>query len=317
MSMAYAWSKSLLDPGFQCLHMSVVAPEHIDRMGHMNVRIYGLYGLTGARELGDRLGLGDSRQRGPVIAFTDLYTRHYREQFAGARLEVWGGVLEVDREGLRVYSELVNPERGELAATFVHMMQLQDRRTHAPIPFAPEVVERIEDAVVPWPEHGRSRSVDLALRPPPLTLAEARARGLDWLKPRVIGEDECDANGFYKTESFLELVWSGERIRKPKTENWLRDLGGGRMMGWATMESRGSLADAPRAGMHIQSFCAVVELGRTSQHERYWVYDVDRESLLCTASEVSVAFDIGERKAIKIPARQQSRLKRMLQPDLR
>lgn len=318
MSATNEASKSRTEAGLQCLHSSVVEADHIDQLGHMNVRHYGAHGLSGAKALAGLLGLLDSRQSDDcaVIAFTDLYTRHYREQLVGAPLEVWGGVLEVRGTGLRVYSELVNSEREELAAVYVHMMQLQDRETHGPIPFAPEVMKSIENAVVAWPDHGRSRSVDLDREPPQLSLGDARTLGLETREPRVIGEDECDSDGFYKTESFLELVWGGEKIDRPDDGEWLRDLGEGRKMGWATMESRGSLAELPRAGTRIQSFGAVVELGRKSLYERYWVYDIDRETRLCAASDVSVAFDLGERKAIDIPAGERARLERKLHPDL-
>lgn len=319
MSVTNKISEPQSEAGLQRLHSAVVEAVHIDQLGHMNVRIYGTLALRGIGALAGRLGLRDlDRGGGGVrLGFTDLYTRHFREQLEGAALEVWGGVLEVRGSELRIYSELVNPARKELAATFVHVMRLEDRATHAPVPLAPDVQKSAEDAVVAWPDRGRPRSVDLDREPPSMPLAKARALGLETRKPRVIGEDECDSDGFYRTDAFLELVWGGERIDRPDDVEWIRDLGDGRRMGWATMESRGTLAELPRAGMRIQSFGAVVELGRKSLYERNWVYDIERETRLCTASDVSIAFDIGERKAIEIPADERSRLERQLHPDLR
>lgn len=311
-------SKSRTEAGLQCLYSTVVEPHQIDQLGHMNVRIYGACAMSGTRALAIGLGLPDLEQQDGEarIGFTDLYTRHYREQLVGAPLEVWGGVLEVHPTQLRIYNELVNPDREELAATFVHVMQLEDPSTHAPLPLAQEVTKSAEDSLIEWPEHGRSRSVDLDKDPVSLPLLEARARGLETRKPRLIEQVECDSAGRYKADSFLDLVWGGDDIDGSNGNNWLRDLGDGRKMGWATMESRGSLAELPHVGTRVQSFGCAVELGRKTRHERYWVYNIETEALLCTASIVNVAFDIDARKAIEVPPEERARLEQRFHPDL-
>ena len=82
------------------------------------------------------------------------------------------------------------------------------------------------------------------------------------------------------------------------------------------MESRGSIVERPRVGTRVQSYGAEVELGRKTRHERYWVYDIDRGALLCTASIVNVAFDIGARRAIEIPDFEREYLEKRFHPDL-
>lgn len=318
MSGASRASRSRAEAGLQCLRSAVVEADDIDRLGHMNVRIYGMHGLFGAKTLASQLGLPESRQTdtGALTAFTDLYTRHYREQLVGAPLEVWGGVLDASETKLRVYNELVNPELDELAATFVHTLQLQDRQTHAQVPFAPEMIESAKKAAIALPEHGRSRSVDADGAPPSLPLFEARARGLELLKPRIIEEDECDSDGLYRTDSFFDLAWRGEKADNSEIGEWIRELDDGRKIGWATMESRASMAEMPRVGTRVQSFGTIANIGRKSIYELCWIYDIDREVLLCTVSAVSVAFDIATRAAIDVPPAERERLGRQLQPDL-
>ena len=98
--------------------------------------------------------------------------------------------------------------------------------------------------------------------------------------------------------------------------DWLQDLENGDKMGWATMESRCTLAELPRAGARVQSFRVTVEISRKAQHERLWVYDIDRSVLRCTASFVDVAFNINARRAIEIPALERTRMEENFRPEL-
>ena len=82
------------------------------------------------------------------------------------------------------------------------------------------------------------------------------------------------------------------------------------------MESRCTLHELPRAGTRVRSYCATVGVNRKAQHERFWVYDVDQEVLLCTASFVDVAFNINTRRAIEIPEFERSRLDEHFHPEL-
>jgi acyl-CoA thioesterase FadM len=255
----------------------------------------------------------DSTETNAHIVFTDLYTRHFREQLLGANLEVWGGVLEVRDEALRMYSELVNVDREELAATFVNVLQIQDADTGARLPLPENVLKSARDAIVPWPVRGRPRSIELDCDLLALPLGDARAHGLEWRKPRVIGDDECGPDGLFRSDFYRHLVWGGERI----DSHPLPPLDKKRTTGWATMESRAFFAEIPKSGTHVQCFGAEIELGAKTRHARYWIYDLDRETLLCTSTILNVAFDIPTRKAIEIPDDERARLALRLHPDLR
>lgn len=303
----------------ELLHEAVVGEEEIDELGHMNVRFYLVKALAGNDALVARIGLARDAcdAAGAVLEVRDVYTRHRAEQMRGARLEVRGGVLGVRPGGVRLYHELVNPERAELAASFVHALVLRDRTTRAERPLPEDVAERAGAARVDWPEHGRPRSIDLDTEPPRVSLSLLRERGLAMREERVVGAGECDAEGHYVASGYQELFWGGRPIERRETDSWLIDLEGGGKMGWATLESRGLLHELPRVGTRIQSFGAEVALASKISFRHHWVFDVDREALLCTSTIVNLAFDIGARRAIEIPDGVRAGLLARYHPDLR
>jgi acyl-CoA thioester hydrolase len=301
------------------LHEATVGPEEIDHLGHMNVRFYLEKALRATRALTDAYGLTPEACAGlgGVLELRDAFTRHYREQLEGAELQVVGGILGVEADGLRLYHELVNPAREERAATFVHQLKLLRREDRAPLPLPEMVAKRAGDARVAWPEHGRPRTLDLERVPPDLPLEVARERGLAMRKVRVIGAEECDAEGFFPAWRYQELFWGGEPVDPRRAGMPVYELEGGSRMGWATLESRGVLRALPRAGTRIQSFGAEVELARKTSCRHHWVFDVESGALLCTSSIVNLAFDIGARRAIEIPPAVRERLDAQFHPDLR
>ncbi len=300
------------------LHEAVVGEDEIDELGHMNVRFYLVKALEASRALAEHVGLGREAvaERGGVLELRDAWTRHRAEQLVGARLEVHGGVLDVRADGLRVYHDLVNPAKGELAASFVQAFVLRDATTRAPMPLPEDVAARAAGATVDWPEHGRPRTIDLDTKPTAPALELVVERDLAMRKPRVIGDDECGEDGVFVANRYQELFWAGEPAQPRDNDSWLIDLEGGGQMGWATLESRGVLHALPRAGTRIQSFGAEVQLAAKTSYRHHWVFDVDSRELLCTSSIVNLAFDIGARRAIEIPERVRAGLERVFCPDL-
>lgn len=295
------------------LHASVVPTEEIDQLGHMNVRFYGVRAMAASQKLAEDLSLTPGAA-GSRLVFTDLFTRWFREQLEGAKLEVWGGVLDVSDTHVRMYQELINADSGELSATFVHVLQLQDPHTREPVPFTSELIDACRRAQVAWPEHGRPRSINLERLSTTLTLEEAHSRGLSARPARTIEADECGPEGYFDAKHFFDLVW-GRDMADDEEGDWLEDFDGGKF-GWASVESRGTLLRLPRAGDRIQSFGAVVGIGPKTRHEKFWVFDLERGDVLCTAQIVNVAFDVGARKALVIPEKQRKELEQRYHPDL-
>jgi acyl-CoA thioester hydrolase len=300
------------------LHEATVAEEEIDHLGHMNVRFYLEKAFAATRALSSGLGLGPDacRALGGALELREGYTRHYREQLVGSKLAVMGGVLSVEADGLRLYHELVNPARGERAATFVHSLGLRDRESRAPLPLPEIAAKNADDARVAWPEHGRPRTIDLGTVPPALSLDEARARGLAMREPRRVRAEECDALGRFESSRYLDLVWGGDPTTSPTEDVPFFRLANELQFGWATMESRGVLRELPRVGDRIQSFGAEVALARKTSFRHHWVFDVETAELLCTSSIVNLAFDIAARRAIEIPPQIRETVEAQYHPDL-
>ncbi|MBW2313029.1 MAG: thioesterase family protein [Deltaproteobacteria bacterium] len=291
------------EPELRLVHEATVAEDWIDHLGHMNVRYYHEQALRGSEVLAVEHGLGRGvcDALGGVFELRETFTRHYREQLVGAPLAVRGGVLAVRGDGLRLYLELLNPEAGERAATFVHELGLRDADAGRPLPLPEMVARSAGNAVVPWPEHGRARTLDLERVPPAPGLDEARRLGLAMRKERLLGPDDCDGETRFPASLYQDLFWGGEPVRESPIGPHLRPLPDGGKLGWATLESRGIWHELPRAGTRIQSFGAEVEITNKVTTRHMWVYDVESSALLCTSSIVNLAFDVTRRRAVEIP----------------
>jgi acyl-CoA thioesterase FadM len=252
-----------------------------------------------------------------TVVQRDSYVRHHREQLVGASLAVRGGVLDVSTERLRTYEELVNVDTGDVAATFILSFESAGRTDRARRPIGAEIVEAASERTTALPDHGRPRSVSLdhdpAAHAP--SLDEARRLGLAVRQVREIDPTECDDDGFVRTLAVPELVWGGEPVPERQFRP-LEELADGGQMGFATMETRATWVRPARAGDHIQSFGAELDLRDKTMLSRHWLFDVDRGELIAVFSVLNVAFDIARRRAIMIPAPVRDRLATRLHPEL-
>lgn len=300
------------------LYEATVGEDEIDHLGHMNVRFYFEKALRASHALASEYDLSPDacRELGAVLEVRDNFARHYREQLAGAKLVVMGGVIGADSDRLRFYHELINPEREERAATFVHELGLRHRETGAALPLPSPIAKSAGESFVEWPEHGRPRTHDLD-RVSKISLDLARERKLATRKVRVLGAEECDEAGFFLSPNYQSLVWGGEPLERQTSDLPLHDMQDGGKFGWAALESRVVMLELPRVGTRVQSFGAEVGLASKTSLRQMWVFDIDRGELLCSCSIVNLAFDIEARRAIEIPAAIRETLERDYHPDLR
>lgn len=304
------------------LHESVVREDEIDALGHMNVRFYGARALASTDRLLAELGVasGSLSTAGPLIHdLPQLFTRYQREQHAGAPLVVLGGLLAVNEKGLRIYHELRNPERDELAASFVHDVELRVPGESDRVSIPANVQKELARSIIEFPEGGRPRSIDLDRAPVAPTLADAQGDGLAFRLPRRVEPEDCDSEGRLSGEMRPFYMWGGDPI-PPATRldgPPLVDLPDGAKMGWASMETRSVMLEQPLAGMRVQAFAATVELARKTNLRRYWVFDLDTERLLLSNEVVELALHLGERRAIPIPDDIRAEMQASLREDLR
>jgi hypothetical protein len=82
------------------------------------------------------------------------------------------------------------------------------------------------------------------------------------------------------------------------------------------METRMNFRRLPRVGDRIQSFSAVIGLRDKTSHRIMWAYDLEREDLLVTFEIVNLAFDVGRRAPMSIPARHRAIEEASMHEDL-
>lgn len=304
------------------LHESVVLDEEIDALGHMNVRFYGARALASTDRLLAELCVdtSDCGATAPLVYdLPRLFTRYQREQHAGATLSVYGGLLDVGEGGLRFYHELRNPDRDELAASFVHDLTLRVPGEDEPLSLPHSVRKELSRSLVEFPLAGRPRTIELDAPPVAPTLDEALASGLAFRRPRRVAEEDCDAEGRLSAETRPFYMWGGDPILSGARQNGppLIELADGAKMGWASMETRSVMLEQPLAGMRVQSFAATVELARKTNLRRYWVFDLETKRLLLANEVVELALHLGQRRAIVIPEAIRAEMKATLRTDLR
>lgn len=309
-------------PALRVLHESVVQDAEIDALGHMNVRFYGARALAATDRLLAELGVeaGDLGATGPLVyELPRLFTRYQREQLAGAPLVVSGGLIDVRADTLRIYHELRNPERDELAASFVHDLVLRAPGESESLRIPDGVRKDLGRSRVELPERGAPRSLDLDAPPVAPTLEQALDGGLAFRRPRQVEADDCDAEGKLDAATRPFYMWGGDPIVAAKHADGppLIQLADGATMGWASMETRSVMVEQPLAGMRVQSFAATVEIARKTHVRRYWVFDLDRGNLLLANEVVELALHLGKRRAIEIPEAIRSELEATLREDLR
>ena len=293
-------------------HESEVTEDQIDHLGHMNVRYYAENARAGTKAMLARLpGWG----RRPHVVH-DIYTRHHREQLLGTALVVRSAVLGADPDGLRLHHELSARDSGVLAATFVHRISPLDEGGER-APLSPRLVAAAGDLAAPAPPYAASRTIsldaDLVASAP--SLAEARDRGLAIRRERRVTAEECDARGHYRPDLAPMLVWGGEPIGRDAGP-WLEERPDGRLMGWASMETRIQSRRLPQVGERVQSFGATVALHDKVSHRVHWCFGVDDGELLAGFEIINMAFDIRGRRPMTIPDEHRRREQATLQPDL-
>ncbi len=301
---------------------STVLPEQIDGLGHMNTRYYSVNAQRASGRLLRELGLeSDCLESGPdVLGFPDVYIRYRKEQLEGAPLAVRGGVLETSRTALRAYLELVNRQTGDVAATFVETLEVQDRATRQPRELPVALRRRAAERQVEVPDYARPRSLVLGPLRTDLPMAEAERRGLRVSRePLLLDEAWCDGNGFLRIDDSNTLFMVVHGIRR-RGDRAIRDNNfrttDGRLLGWAMMESRQVLTRLPKAGERLSSYQAETLIEDKVHSTTRWIYDADTAELCAVMQSVALAFDIEARRPIPIPEANRQELLTRYHPDL-
>ncbi|HUZ14400.1 MAG TPA: thioesterase family protein [Caulobacteraceae bacterium] len=309
------------------LDTSEVRASEIDGLGHMNVRFYMERALRANRGLMNGFGLGPDacERRGARLVQLDTYCRYHREQFQGATLTVSGGVAEAGEARLTLFYDVANPEKAEVAASFIIVVALMDRATAQALPLPPGVLDAARATRVDVPEHGRPRTIDLAPPRMDLRLSDVARRladdASDPMSQRLewrVDAARCDEHGFLADgQDMMFGGWGRPRAAPSDSHGPMTFVGGeGHRLGWASLETRMVRVAQPRAGDVLCSIGAEIGLHPKVRHSRRWIFDAATGALVSLNDNVSIALDLDARRSIAIPSEVRAQLAGRHLPEL-
>ena len=307
------------------LHESVIDESEIDSLGHLNVRFYVARAATANSNLLRSIGI--SAQAGQSLKRTDTYNRFHREQFAGARLGVFGGLTAIEGQtGVSAYYEIRNLDENHLAASFIVTTNLMDRSTESIIPMTKSELssEDLAKRNVTIPAHGQPRSLKL-LPPKQVTLEEMMLLvpeepipgSMNGRREGTVLPEDCDESGRVKEDIDPMFI-----MFRPQPGEDLKNMGPplqrdeqGRRYSFAMMEIRNINWHQPRLGDTILSMSADITFGDKWRHTRRWIFAKETGLLLGISDHAAVCMDLDARKAISIPAELRESMQRLSLPD--
>jgi len=295
------------------LHRAVVDESEIDELGHLSVPFYEIR----ARQAGTFLleGLGYEPDDAEEVVITDAFRRNLNEQFLGAELVVNGGVIAVSEQNITLYHELVNAETGELSAVFVHELTCRNKANQQQVGFSERLMQAAGAAVVPWPAHGKGRTIDMKVKPSSITLQQVREKRLEYRQPIIVEQEHCNENGFVLPESLNHLPYHGDSVTE-ESSDWIVETNDGRRLGMADLEARNVSMGSARVGDELQVFSAEVAIANKTYYRYHWIFNLTTESLVGVSSVVIVMLDLEVRRAAEIPDELREKLEARFHPSL-
>ena len=300
---------------------TVVKDSEIDSLGHMNVRFYLARANYAARKMTAALGLvaDDASQ----VRSMDVYSRFAREQFAGNPLETRGGHIPTESaDGIGCYFEIVNPESGDTAASFILQLGLVDRDSQ--VRKSLSKITANPEWQIELPDHARPRSLQLT---EPRRIPLEDLEGVISVEPTpgmmsgrregIVLAEDCDDEGRLRED--IELM---ALLHRPAPGQKFNEMGPpqlkdeqGRRYSWAMMETRSVVWQKPSAGDTVVSMSADISLGEKWRQSRRWMYVRDTGVLLAVHDTVGVCIDLDARRAMPIPAELIGSIERNLLPQ--
>jgi acyl-CoA thioester hydrolase len=300
-----------------------IKPDEIDGLGHMNVRFYMERAQRANKALMAEFGLAQERPDAR-LTLVDTYCRYHREQFQGQTLTVNGGVLAAAPDELKMFYEVTNPARGEVAATFIIVNALVERATGEEQPLPAAALAAASGQIVELPEYGQARTCDLGSLRLDLSYDEVAARLADDVSDPMsrrmewtVEADACDEHGFMAdTSGMMFGGWrmpSAEEMRQHGPMVFASDEG--HRLGWASLETRMVRVTPARAGDVLASLGAEIGLHPKVRHSRRWLFNRTTGRLVSLNDNVSIALDLDARRSIEIPESIRSQLQSRHVPE--
>lgn len=294
------------------LSTTLVEDSEIDSLGHMNVRYYLQRAARANRQALENAGYHNNLPATQIFRQVDTYTQFRKEQFAGATLKTYGGLVQdeggLGLDGVHGYFEIRNAETDEIAATLIITTQAIDSVTQLQCPTPSPTNSNLQALAIP--KHGLPRS--LSLQPPSaVTLERLESVASDDPIPgmgsgkrysTVLAED-CDESG--RLQENLDLMYV---VHRPQPGDDLQSFGPpllrdpqGRRYSWAMLETRSIVVSRPMAGDKIVSIGADVAQGEKWRQSRRWIFTQDTGVLLGISDTLGICIDLDARRSIPMP----------------
>lgn len=284
----------------------------IDQMGHMNVQFYVEKASDGLAALAIHLGRGPgyARDRNACLRERNLHVRFLRERRSGSPYFLRAGILEVSKQKLSVYQEMVGTVSGDVAATFTSDVELVDSESGRTLELPAQVRTQATSWQIEQPTHGRPRGLEMSPPRPAPTIAEADGLGMARTYQAQVQPAQCDARGRLVPRHYMGAVSNAvpnllaqtrgdDRSRTPST-------------GGAALEYRFVYRAAARVGDVLTLRSGLKQVSTKTYIWCHWLFDLDSGACVATAEAVAVALDLEARKAIPIPKELRGRLEALV-----
>ena len=296
------------------LNSSPVTADQIDSLGHLNVRFYVSRMDQANRSLLVQQGIAPGK--GQALRRVDTYNKFRREQFEGAILETWGGLIEPEpgfmTPGFTGYYEIRYVDTGDVAASFLAVSQLINAETQA-IEHNTECDQAfVSAAKVSVPSDGLPRSLSLDM-PGDVSLDTLLAAIPEDIPPgnmtgrreNVVLPEDCDpATGRLHEETDLMSIVFRPMPNEPGAEAMgppIQRDDEGRRYAWAMMETRSIVRHYPRAGDAVLALSGDIAFGEKWRQTRRWMFVPETGRLLGISDSLAICIDLDQRRAISMP----------------
>lgn len=289
-----------------------------DVMGHMNVQFYVAYASEGLAALTVLLGYGGRqlRDRRQAWIVRDQHMRFLRELRPGTPFSIHAGVLEADAHRLRVYQEIRHSADGTVSAALTSALELADLDNPQTLRSIPRLVlDRAQAMRLDLPAQGMPRGLTLS---GPLreraTLGEADRLGMLTTAMGAVQANHCDGQGHLRLQSYIGRI--AEAVPNLFAEGRSRQPGPEGRRGGAALEYRLLYRTRPREGDTLMLKSGLKAVGEKTINWVHWLFDLESDTLVCTAEAVGIALDLVTRKAMAMPDDERAALQALVIPGL-
>jgi acyl-CoA thioester hydrolase len=273
-----------------------------DVMGHFNVQHYVARVTDSLPALGIALGIGPSwcRERGLQLRAVDHHIRFLREQRPGAPFAIFGGVVGVEGDRLRLYLEMRHTGSGAVIAGFTTLAALLDVASGEARPLPAGLAARAAALAVAVPGHAAPKG--LSLDPPRRDAGweEADRLGLPLVQQGAVTAAECDLSGRMLTRAYIGRISDAIPNVLARMGGEERDAEG--RIGGAALEYRLVYRTVPREGDVVALRSGVKAIAGKATTWAHWLIDRESGAAIGTAEVVAVNLDLVARRAVDLDA---------------